>query len=270
MTKRIGANRKKAMAAQRSQRPRRAKKFAIAAGMGLLIAAAGFAVYAYSPTVYSHVAETVKSTFKSNKELHAEFQIVNCGKNAQALLQAAIDSLLNGDSLPLCRGAVLRAGAQIPEIEKLNIKKTRDKKTLIRVTERTPVALVQDGSIWLVDRNGVRFKVLPGQYYDLPLLNFGCAGLRDTVELETFNTLKRTARNLCGAFFRQISQIDFSDSGSVNLVFKSGRTEYIIASKDIEDRLIHVKKLKERLRKEDTEPNRVDFRYRSLAVVSTL
>ncbi|MDR0305394.1 MAG: cell division protein FtsQ [Chitinispirillales bacterium] len=270
MAKRIGANRRKAMAEQRKYKPRRARKFAGVFAVTLLIAAAGFAAYTYGSAVSTHITEAVKSNFKYNKELYTEYQIVNCGKNNESLLKAAIDSLLKFDSLSLKRDDVFKAALVIPEIERVNIRKTRDKRTLIKVIERTPVALVQDGSIWLVDKNGVRFAVMPGQYYDLPLLSFGGANLSDTVGLEMFNAIKKTARNLGNTFFKQISQIGFSDSGSISLIFKSGHTEYTIGSENIEERLARVKKVKERLQEENRDPARIDLRYRSLAVVSML
>ncbi|MCL2688558.1 MAG: cell division protein FtsQ/DivIB [Chitinispirillia bacterium] len=269
--KRIGANRKIAIAEQRAKRPRRVKKIGSAGIIAALIAAVLFAVYEHSPAVSSYVSEAVKSTFKSKSELSAEFQIVNGSAQTTLLLKTAVDSLINkSDSLSIKKDAVIKAAAAIPEIERLSVKSGRDKKTVLRITERTPVALVLDGGIKLVDKNGIRFNAAPGQYYDLPLITLGSAGLSDTIKLETFNTIKKTAGNLGGAFFRQISQIDFSDSSSVNLIFKSERTEYTIGSNDIEKRLGHMKALRERLMQDNREPVHADLRYRGLAYLSML
>jgi len=264
--KRIGANRKKALAEQRTKRPFRAKKFGTVGIIAACCAAALFVVYKYSPAVSGYVTEA----FKSKNELTAGFQIVNGGAYTRLLLQAAVDSLVKSDSVSIKKDAIIQAAAAIPEIEKINIKSGRDKKTVLRITERAPVALVLDGGIRLVDKNGVRFNAVPGQYYDLPLITFGSANLSDTIKLETFNTLKKTAENLGGAFFRQISQIDFSDISSVNLIFKSERTEYTIGSDDIEKRLGHMKTLREKLIQENREPNHADLRYRGLAYLSML
>jgi len=268
--KRIGANRRIAIAEQRAKRPRRVKRFGSAGVIAVLIIAALFAIYEYSPTVSNYVTETVKSAFKSKSELTAEFQIVNGSAQTTLLLKTAVDSLVKGDSLSIKKDAIIQAAAAIPEIEKINIKSGRDKKTVLKITERVPVALVLDGGIRLVDKNGVRFNAMPGQYYDLPLITFGSANLSDTIKLETFNTLKKTAGNLGGDFFRQISQIDFSDSSFVNLIFKSERTEYTIGSDDIEKRLGHIKTLRERLIQDNREPNHADLRYRGLAYLSML
>ena len=263
--KRIGANRRKALAEQRTKkRPRRVKKFGGVGIIAALCVLALFAIYKYTPAVRGHIAEA----FKSGNELSAGFQIVNGGAKTRLLLKTAVDSLIKSDSISLKKDAIIEAASAIPEIEKLSIKSGRDKKIVLEITERTPVALVLDGDIRLVDKNGVRFNVLPGQYYDLPLLIFGSAGLSGIVKLEKFNTIKKTSENLGGAFFKQISQIDFCDSSSVNLIFKSGRTEYTVGSNDIEERLVHIKKLREKFMLENREPTRADLRYRGLAYLS--
>jgi len=268
--KRIGANRRVALAEQRIKRPRRLKKFGAAGVITALCAAALLSIYKYSPVVSGYVTETLKSAFKSKNEFTAEFQIVNGSSQTTLLLKTAVDSLVKSESLSVKKDAIIQAAAAIPEIEKLSIKSSRDKKTVLRITERTPVALVLDGGIRLVDKNGVRFNAAPGQYYDLPLITFDGVNLSDTIKLETFNTLKKTAGNLDDAFFRQISQIDFGGSSHVNLIFKSGRTEYTISSNDIEKRLGQMKTLREKLMRENREPVHADLRYRGLAYLSML
>ena len=265
-SKRVGANRKIALAEQRAKRPRYAKKFGITAAIVTLCAAALFAAYKYSPAVSGYVTEA----FKSKDEFYTEFQIVNGNEQTRLLLQAAVDSLAGMDTLSVKKDAIIMAAAAIPEIERIGIKNNRDKKTVLKITARTPVALVLDGGIKLVDKNGVRFNAMPGQYYDLPLITYGSAKLSDTIKLETFNAIKKTAEHLGGGFFRDISQIDFGDNSSVNMIFKAGRTEYTIASDDIERRLIHLKTLREKLMQENREPEHADLRYRGLAYLSVL
>ena len=263
--RRIGANRRKALAEQRTKRPRRAKKFGGAGLIAALCVLALFAIYKYTPAVRGHIAEA----FKSGNELSAGFQIVNGSARTRLLLQAAVDSLVKSE-LSIKKDAVLLAVAAIPEIERVTVKSGGDKKTLLKITERTPAALVLDGNVGLIDKNGVRFRAIPGQYYDLPLVTFSGAGLSAATVIEKFNSIKRASVNLGGAFFKQISQIDFSGSSSVNLIFKSGRTEYIVGSDDIEERLAHIKSLREKLMRENREPQRADLRYRGLAYLSML
>jgi cell division septal protein FtsQ len=229
-------------------------------GIAALVCVAGFAVYACSPAV----TVKISSAFKSADKVDAGFKIVNCNAAVGAKLGNALEALAMADSHALDRAKIIKAAAEIPEIEKIRIGKTKDKAALIKVAERKPVAIVHGGNICLVDKKGIRFAASPGQYYDLPLVSFGGAP-GDTVGLETFNAIKKASRNLGSGFFQQISQIDLSDSAEVNLIFKSGKTEYTLSVGDIEGRMSHIKKLVERLQDERAEPSRVDLRYRSLA-----
>jgi len=117
----------------------------------------------------------------------------------------------------------------------------------------------------LVDKKGICFSPIPGQFYDLPLLTLGSVAPGDTVDLELFNKIKRAARSLGGAFFREISEIDLSGTSEVNLTFRSSDTEYKVAVRDVESRLVHVKALKERLTNDSAKSMRIDLRYRNLA-----
>jgi hypothetical protein len=275
MPERIGANTRKRMEEERAKRSgaivRLMGKVSKVVAATTIVAAAGFAVFTYSPAALAKASETAKS----GKRLSANVRIVKCGKQTQKLLENALDSLLQYDSLSFDRTEILRIAAAIPEIEKIAIKRirskaSREKATLIRVTEREPVALVHCGDVFLVDKKGVRFAAKPGKYYDLPLLVINSGTLRDTVDLKTFNVIKKASRGLGNTFFGQISQIDISDVSAINLLFKSGEAEYVVGYEDIEGRLAHIKELRERLLEEHIEPVRVDMRYRSLAFSSEL
>ncbi|MDR2577478.1 MAG: cell division protein FtsQ/DivIB [Chitinispirillales bacterium] len=274
MPGRIGANTRKRMEEARAQRPgaiaRLAGRISKVVATATIVAAAGFAVFTYSPAVWAKAAETAKTT----KKLSANVRIVKCGKQTQKLLENALDSLLRYDTLSFDRAEILRAAATIPEIEKIGIKRarcwaSREKITRIKITEREPVALVHCGNIFLVDKKGIRFAVRPGQFYDLPLLVIDDRTLQDTVDMKIFNTIRKTSRTLGNSFFQQISQIDVSDNSAVNLLFKSGEAEYVVGYEDIENRLPHIKELRERLLEGPVKPVRVDMRYRSLAFSST-
>jgi hypothetical protein len=273
MPERIGANTRKRMAEERAQKAgtitRLARSVLRIVIVVAIAAVVGFAAFTCSPSVLVKVSETAKS----GKKLSTNVRIVKCGKQTQKLLEHALDSLLGRDSLSFERDDILSVAAAIPEIEKVTVKKTRNrtgrgKITLIRVTEREPVALIHCGDVFLVDKKGIRFSARPGQYYDLPLLVIDGEISRDTVDLKAFNVIKKASRYLGNDFFRQISQIDISDDSMVNLFFKSGETEYVIGYDDIEGRLAHVKELRERLLGEHVKPVRVDMRYRSLAFSS--
>jgi hypothetical protein len=286
MSKRVGANRRRLIDEQRTGKPRvkKQREQQAVASSGVMkacrrvvtvvafAAASGFAAFTYGPTVFTMATDLVKS----GNRLHTNVKIVNCGKFTQVSLMCALDSLLRGDSFAFDRAAVLRAASVIPEIEKISVRKIRDRKsreriTLIKVTERKPVALVHGGDISLVDKKGVLFAAAPGRFYDLPLLvvDGGGTHLGDTIDLRLFNTIKKVSRGLGTAFFSEISQIDVSGGTTVNLTFKACETEYVVNSGEIEGKLAHVKRVRERLLEEDNAgPARIDMRYGSLAFTS--
>jgi len=269
--KRIGANQqrhiaeKRAMGGQDSKVTRR--RVAKALFVLMFAALAGIAVFKYSPEIFISAVDTVKAS----KRLHTNIAITNCSKTVQASLKQALDSLSAADSFLFDRAGAVKAASMISGIEKISICKVRDKKkremtTLVKVTERKPVALVHNGGFCLIDNMGVRFTAAPGQYYDLPLLIVEGKAACDTVDLDIFNRIKKASRLLGAAFFPQISQIDVSVDDAVNLIFKSGEAEYILSPDDIEEKMIQVKKLREKLLEEGSGFARIDMRYHRLAV----
>jgi cell division septal protein FtsQ len=273
-TKRIGANQERHMNGHlgKSRASKLMKRGMLRAVFVIAIAVfAGIAVFRYSPQAFVYASDAVKA----GKRLHTNIKITNCSHAAQESLKKALDSLMAVDSFSFDRAKAVKAASMIPEIEKVSIKKIRDRKnreltTLIRVTERKPVALVHGGGFHLVDRNGIRFTATPGRYYDLPLLVVGNESAGDTVDLEVFNKIRKTCRPLGSTFFQQISQIDLSEGDAVNLTFKSGEAEYVINPGDIEKKMVQIKKLREKLLEKGSDPARIDMRYHRLAVTSAL
>jgi cell division septal protein FtsQ len=270
---RIGANRQMQMAERRANMPSVLKRAALRyAKIAVCLALAGGVVFlalTYAPAVSDRISGAVKS----GSMLPPAVKVTGCSLPVQALLMRAIDSMVSADSSSFCRAGILAAASAISEIESVNVRKvtgvSKDKTTLITVTERKPVAIVHNGGIFLVDKKGICFSPVPGQFYDLPLLAVGGVAPGDTVDLELFNTVKRAAKNLGGAFFRDISEIDLSKASEVNLVFRSSDTEYKVLARDVENRLVHVKALRERLTDDNSKHMRIDLRYRNLAFATT-
>ena len=269
---RIGANRQMQIAEKRANMPSVVKSAARRiAKIAACVALAGGVVF-LGLTRGPALSERIFGAVKSSTGLPSAIKVTGCSLPVQTLLVRAIDSMALADSSLFCRAGILTAASAIPEIESVNVKKVggaKDKKTLITVTERKPVAIVHNGGIFLVDKNGICFSPTPGRFYDLPLLSLGGVTPGDTVDLELFNTIKKSAKILGNGFFREISEIDLRDGADVNLIFKSSDTEYKVAAKDIEKRLAHVKALKERLTNDNGKPMRVDLRYRNLAFATT-
>lgn len=271
-TVRVGANRRMRIDEKRARMSAMVRRIAArVAKIAVCVALVGGVVYA----VFTHapaLSDRVVSAVKSGKRLPALVTIVGCSPPVQASLKRAIDSMAAFDSSAFDKAGILRAASAIREIEKVGVKTVRaasgDKATQITVVERKPVAIVHNGGVFLVDRKGVCFSPVPGRFYDLPLLAYGGRALGDTVDMELFNTIKKTARGLGGAFFRELSEINLSCASEVNLVFRSSDTEYKVGARDVESRLVHVKTLKERLTNESSKMLRVDLRYRNLAFVT--
>jgi len=269
---RIGANRQMQMAEKRAKMPSLVKNAAWRfVKIAACLAVAGgvvFGVFTYGPGVSDKILGAVKSSGR----LPSDVKITGCSLPVQALLMRAVDSMTRADSSSFCRAGILKAASAVSDIENVSVKRivgqSNEKMTLITVTERKPVAMVHNGGIFLVDKKGVCFYPVPGEFYDLPLIAVGRVAPGDTVNLELFNRIKRTARGLGGAFFRDISEIDMSGASEVDLVFRSSDAEYRVGARDVEDRLVHVKALKERLTYENGKPMRVDLRYRNLAFVT--
>jgi len=270
---RIGANRQKLMAEKRAKMPSVVKRaillFTKVAVCLALVGGIVFLALTHVPTLTNKISWAVKS----GNRLPSAVKVTGCSLPIQASIMRMVDSMARTDSSSFCRAGILKAISAIPAIENVSVKRiggsSKDKTTLIAVTERKPVAIVHNGGIFLVDKKGICFSPIPGRYYDLPLLACGSVAPGDTVDLELFNTIKRAARELGGTFFRDISEIDLSKTSEVNLVFRSSNTEYKVASRDVESRLVHIKALKERLTEESAKPMRIDLRYRNLAFATT-
>jgi len=270
---RIGANRQMQIAEKRAKMPSLVKnaalRFAKIAACLTIVGGVVYGVLTYGPGVSGKISGAIKSSGR----LPSDIKVTGCSLPVQALLIRAIDSMTRTDSSSFCRAGIIRAAATISEIENVGVKRiggtSNGQTTLITVKERKPVAMIHNGGIFLVDKRGICFSPVPGEFYDLPLISFGRVTPGDTVDLELFNRIKTAARGLGAAFFRDISEIDLSGGSEVNLIFRSSDTEYKVASRDVESRLVHVKALKERLTQESAKPMRIDLRYRNYAFVTT-
>jgi cell division septal protein FtsQ len=266
---RVGANRQMQIAEKRAKMPSLVKqatlRFAKAAVCAALVGGIVFSVWVYGPAITDRISGAVKS----GNRLPSSIKITGCSLPVQVSLMRAIDSMTRIDSSLFCRAGILSAVSAISEIESVNVNKikglSKDKTTLITVKERKPVAMIHNGGIFLVDKKGICFSPVPGRFYDLPLLTFGGVAPGDTVDLELFNKIKKTARGLGGAFFREISEIDMSRASEVNMTFRSSDTEYKVAVRDVESRIVHVKAIRERLKDDSAGAMRIDLRYRNLA-----
>ncbi|MFP4012860.1 MAG: cell division protein FtsQ/DivIB [Chitinispirillaceae bacterium] len=261
MNKRVGANRLKTINEQRIRKSRRLKRMLPWYGVAVVVLLLGFAGYMYMPDIM----ESVSGKIEVYRILPADYKIEGCSRHTATLLSTVLDSLIGKDSLTFKRSNIVNAAQSLPSIEKVNVRKSFGKQTVVTVTERIPVAIIQKGVLSLVDSKGAVFPPEPGTSYDLPLL----IGMeQNSLAFEIFAEIRRVSMQLGGSFHRQISQVDLSDSGVVNVTFKTGPAVYRMRSGEIQTRLVHMKNIREELQKECREPALVDLRYRNLAFVT--
>lgn len=261
MNKRIGANRLKTINEQRTRKTKRMKRLLPWCGAAVAAVLLGYAGYLYMPDIL----EKVSGRVERYRVLPEDYKIEGCSRHTAFSLKIALDSLISADSLSFRRSEIVKTVEKMPSVEKVNVRKSFGKQTVVTVTERTPVAIVYTGSFSLVDDKGIVFPAESGMSYDLPLL---IGTERNGSAFEKFAEIRRASQLLGESFYRQISQIDVGDSAVVNVTFKTGPAVYRTCSGDIRSRLVHMKNLREELQKECREPALVDLRYRNLAFVT--
>lgn len=274
--KRIGANGLKMKQEMRAQRPRliRAflKKTARVLAVVALAAAVVYVGVVCGPAAYGRVANAAVQA----RELPQNLRVTGASAHTEKLLRDAIDRRLSADSVVFDDALVKSVAAAIPVIEKISVRKIKDRitseeLTRIRVAERKPVAIVHYGDMALVDRHGICFAPEPGRYYDLPmLLTKKIEGDEDIIDMTMFNDIKKITDGFGANYFSQISQIGITDDEHVYLYFKSGEAEYVVGRENLSERLAYVKQLRDRFLSDSGNdvPLRVDVRYRGLAFAS--
>lgn len=271
--KRIGANGMKMKQEMRAQRPRliRAflKKTARVLAVVALAAAVVYVGVVCGPVAYNRVATAAVHA----RELPSVIKVTGASAHTEKLLRSAIAGML-GDSAVIFDEAIVKdAAATLPVIEKVSVRKIKDRLTSeevtrIRVVERRPVAIVHYGEMMLVDKNGTRFAPEPGRYYNLPLLITRKVEQESgNIDMEMFNEIKKITDAFGANFFSQISQIGVDNDEHVYIYFKSGEAEYVVGRENLAERLAYVQQLRERFlsSNEYDAPLRVDVRYRGLA-----
>jgi hypothetical protein len=147
---------------------------------------------------------------------------------------------------------------------------------IIEVRERKPVALVHNGTVHLVDEQGVVLPVEPGKTYDLPLL---CAipvavrsnGWRqcDSARFERALQFVATVKQEDEGLLREITQMDMSDADAIRCCIGTGKAVVTIGCDAGRRQLKNLRCLLEVLENSDETPVVVDMRYQNLAFVKS-
>lgn len=161
-----------------------------------------------------------------------------------------------------------------PWIKKVSVWRWFPDKVLISITEREPIALVNVGDIWQMDREGVLMPMRPGEYLDLPVVS----GVRDTTidgervmrsdDVQYFLRFREAVQSVEKRWWQRVTQVGFSDSTRIRLALEGYSAVITIDRNDVPQRMNQLWHLLARLRTEgDGAPRTIDIYRHNLAYV---
>lgn len=162
-----------------------------------------------------------------------------------------------------------------PWIEQIKIDRKLSGIVLIMIKEREPVALVNDGNIRQIDRNGFVLPFIPGSVSSLPVVtglrinkngtdNY-CQAVEDDLKrlLMVLDEVERSEKELLSG----ISQIDLTDKNMIRVKLQSLPTVIEMDTANIADRFDYLEALENMLCR-DNAPERINLCYQNLAFVT--
>jgi cell division septal protein FtsQ len=162
-----------------------------------------------------------------------------------------------------------------PWIGQIKIEKKLSGTILIRIKEREPVALVNDGNIRQIDRNGIVLPFITGSVSSLPIITGlrinknGTDNYYQVVEgdlkrlLMVLDEVERSEKELLSG----ISQIDLTNKNLIRVKLQSLQTVIEMDTVNIADRFIYLEALENMLCR-DNAPERINLCYQNLAFVT--
>jgi hypothetical protein len=162
-----------------------------------------------------------------------------------------------------------------PWIEKARLVGSKKGTATLFVSERRPVALLQLGTVWLVDDAGICMPLKRGVSYNLPL----ASGLRDSVGNDGIRRLTVSdARRLVtfyseidrcdSAFAHTVAQLHFSKGGKVSMTLCGAPTIIFMREDAVAGGLELLARIWAMVATEARFPQRIDCSYRNLVFVS--
>jgi hypothetical protein len=271
MAKRIGPNCRK-KAAQRKARHRPIFK---TAAIVLLLVVAGGAGGLVARQNYGMRLVTLVKRYKEFREPQIARVVVkgSIDSNCEELLKRS------GITFPvsigdLKNGWLKKMAAMNPWIEKIRLEKTARGTATVTIRERTPVALVNKGSVWLVDREGIFLPVKHGVSYALPLIS----GLHDSIGGDGVHRLFAADRDRISklyddfnasdtAFVNALTQIRFGDDGILTLSLSGTPTVITINEAAASEGLARLARIWPLVMKFPDPPRSIDCSFRNIAFV---
>jgi hypothetical protein len=200
----------------------------------------------------------------------------------QGSFSVNVDELLrnSGVTLPvtadkLKKEYLKKMTAANPWIEKVRCIGAKKGMATLQVSERRPIALVQLGSVWLVDEAGICMPLKRGVSYECPLVS----GLRDSVGGDGIRRLKafdaRRLALLCeeidkcdSAFARTVAQLNFGGDGRVCMTLCGTPTAIFIGENAPAQGLERLTRIWNMVATGRRFPRSIDCSYRNIAFVS--
>jgi hypothetical protein len=162
-----------------------------------------------------------------------------------------------------------------PWIKRARLIGTKRGTATLYLSERRPIALLQLGSIWLVDEEGICMPLKRGVSYDLPL----ASGLRDSIGNDGVRRLRASdAKRLAtfyneigrcdSAFAREVAQLYFGNDGKVGMTLCGTPTIIFMREDAVAGGLERLARIWAMVATDRQFPQRIDCSYRNLAFVS--
>jgi cell division protein FtsQ len=272
MAKRLGANGRKRNADRKVKVKSAAKKI----GMRFVITLLGIAaltlliIYSYKGIVT--VALSVKNSqvfdikaieVAGNKYIEKKMVLEKCGIS---------DSTR---SFSVKENDVRAALIKNPWIENVKVGKSLGGKVTIKIKERKPVALVNLGAIYYIDRDGFIFPLAKNVISEMPIIY----GLKDTtdgsgirkVRVDDMKRVKafiKAALSVNNDFFQSITQIDVSEKYKIKLSFQAYTTLVELSDDNLETRLGQLLRLEKLVQSGSCLPEKIDLSYQNIAFVT--
>lgn len=146
---------------------------------------------------------------------------------------------------------------------------------VLKITERKPIAFVNLGVIFQVDRNGMLFPLAQGIVIDLPVVS----GVKDTIDSSGRRKLTCGSMNRIRNFFNEgkacggsilnrISQIEFLKSDRILVALQSHPTLIEMSDSQLYEKFNKLINIEYLLQNDRNAPARINLCYSNLAFVT--
>lgn len=272
MAKRLGANGRKRNADRKVKVKSAARKFGMSIIIVLLGVTALTALFIYSYKGIITIALNIKNSqvftvkaieITGNKHIDKQTILEECG----------ISDSTRSFAVKECD--VRKVLMKNPWIDNVKVGKNLDGKVTIKIKERKPVALVNLGAIYYIDRDGYIFPLAKNVISEMPII----CGLKDTIggsgirkvrvdDMKRVKAFIKAALSVNNEFFQSITQIDLSEKHKIKLSFQAYTTIVELSDDNLETRLGQLLKLEKLIQNGSRHPEKIDLSYQNIAFVT--